>query len=158
MRDERPEVVTQIVVDALDQAGQRGILAAGWGGLGRTALPETIFQIDAIPHSWLFRRMAAIVHHGGAGTTGAGLRSGIPSMIVPFGGDQYHWARVVVGLGVAPRVPPVNKLTAETLASGIRRAIDDQDLRARAVELGETIRAEDGVSRAVEIVDRHVIN
>jgi UDP:flavonoid glycosyltransferase YjiC (YdhE family) len=101
--------------------------------------------------------MAAIVHHGGAGTTGAGLRSGIPSIIVPFGGDQYHWARVVVKLGVAPQVPSVDKLTAETLARGIRRAIDDQDLRARAFELGETIHAEDGVSRAIDIVDRHLI-
>jgi sterol 3beta-glucosyltransferase len=158
MRNERPETLTQIVVDALDQAGQRGILAAGWGGLERTALPETIFQIDAIPHGWLFPRMAAIVHHGGAGTTGAGLRSGIPSIIVPFGGDQYHWARVVVGLGVAPQVPSVDKLTAETLARGIRRAIDDQDLRTRAFELGERIRAEDGVSRAIGIVDRCLID
>ena len=65
-------------------------------------------------------------------------------------------SRVVVGLGVAPRVPPVNKLTAETLASGIRRAIDDQDLRARASELGEKIRVEDGVSRAVDVVERHI--
>lgn len=156
MRDERPEILAQIVVDALNQAGQRGILAAGWGGLGRTALSETIFQIDSIPHGWLFPRMAAIVHHGGAGTTGAGLRSGIPSMIIPFGGDQYHWARVVVELGVAPKVPSVNKLTADSLASAIRCAINDQDLRARAFELGEMIRAEDGVSRAIHIVDRHI--
>jgi hypothetical protein len=79
--------------------------------------------------------MAATVHYGGAGTTGAGLRSGIPSIIIPFGGDQYRWARVVAGLGVAPKAPSVNKLTAASLASAIRCAINDQDLRARAVEL-----------------------
>jgi sterol 3beta-glucosyltransferase len=156
MRDERPEVLTQIVVDALDRTGQRGILAAGWAGLGGTTLPETIFQIESIPHRWLFPRMAAVVHHGGAGTTGAGLRSGIPSIIIPFGGDQYHWARVVVKLGVAPEAPSVNRLTADSLASAIGCAINDQDLRARAIELGGMISAEDGVSRATDIVDRHI--
>ena len=100
--------------------------------------------------------MAAIVHHGGAGTTGAALRSGIPSIIIPFGGDQYHWARVVVELGVAPQAPSVDKLTADSLAGAIRCAINDQGLCARAMELGEMIRAEDGVSRAIDIVDQHI--
>jgi len=82
---------TQMILDALRQTGQRGLLLTGWGGIVQTDLPDTVFLLNSVPHSWLFPKMAAIVHHGGAGTTAAALRAGIPSVVVPFFGDQPFW-------------------------------------------------------------------
>ncbi|HKZ70928.1 MAG TPA: nucleotide disphospho-sugar-binding domain-containing protein [Anaerolineales bacterium] len=115
-----------------------------------------MFFVDNVPHAWLFPRMAAVVHHGGAGTTAAGLRSGVPSIIPAFAGDQVAWADRVVKLGVGPRVPGIKQLTAEKLANAIHTAAyGDSALRARAAALGAKIRAENGVARAVEIIERH---
>jgi UDP:flavonoid glycosyltransferase YjiC (YdhE family) len=99
--------------------------------------------------------MVAVVHHGGAGSTGAGLRAGVPSIITPVAADQYAWAEQVVKAGVGPPVPDLKSLTAEKLAEAIRMAVHDSDLRTRAARLGERIRAENGVARAVEIIERH---
>ena len=153
MANRSPQKTTQLVVDALARTGQRGILAAGWGGLDQTLLPDTIFALDSVPHTWLFPRMAAIIHHGGAGTTAAGLRAGLPSMLVPHMGDQHFWAKRVEELGVGPQSIPRRKLTAERLANAITIATKDQDMQARAAALGERIRAEDGVGRAIEIIE-----
>ena len=100
--------ITQTVLDALRRAGQRGVLATGWGGLSRAAVPPSadVFILEAAPHAWLFPRMAAIVHHGGSGTVGAALRAGVPMIIVPHAGDQSLWARCVEELGVSPVVIP----------------------------------------------------
>jgi UDP:flavonoid glycosyltransferase YjiC (YdhE family) len=115
-----------------------------------------VFFVDNVPHAWLFPRMAAVVHHGGAGTTAAGLRSGVPSIIPAFAGDQVAWADRVVKLGVGPRVPGIKQLTAEKLAQAINTAAyGDSALRARAAALGEKIRAENGITRAVEVIERH---
>ena len=156
MSEEQPERLIDVVVEALDRTNQRGILASGWGGLRRRGLPGNILQVDDVPHQWLFPRMAAVVHHGGAGTTAAALRSGVPSVVVPFGGDQHHWGRILVQMGVSPEVLSVDDLTAESLAHAIALAIDDHDLRTRAGSLGGSISKEDGVSRAVEIVNQHL--
>ena len=156
MSEEQPERLIDVVAEALDRTNQRGILASGWGGLRRRGLPGNILQVDDVPHQWLFPRMAAIVHHGGAGTTAAALRSGVPSVVVPFGGDQHHWGRILVQMGVSPEVISVDDLTAESLTHAIALAIDDHDLRTRAGSLGGSISKEDGVSRAVEIVNQHL--
>jgi len=95
------------------------------------------------------------VHHGGAGTTSAGLRAGVPGIITPGGGDQSAWADLVVTLGVGPRAPGIKSLTAEKLADAIRTAVTDSAMRAHAAALGEKIRAESGVARAVEVIERH---
>ena len=99
--------------------------------------------------------MAAVVHHGGAGTTAAGLRAGVPSLITPFLMDQYAWADRVAKLGVGIHVTDSKKLTAEKLAQAIHTAVTDSALRARAAALGERIRAENGVAYAVELIERH---
>jgi sterol 3beta-glucosyltransferase len=150
-----PEDKTRLVLRALELSGQRGVLLTGWGGL--TSLPASpkVLFVDNVPHAWLFPRMAAVVHHGGAGTTGAGLRAGAPSIITPFAGDQCAWAEQAVKLGVGPRAPEIKKLTAEKLAEAIRAAVSDSAMRARAAALGEKIRGENGVARAVEIIERH---
>lgn len=108
-----------------------------------------------MPHAWLFPRMAAVAHHGGAGTTSAGLRAGVPGIITPGGGDQSAWADLVVKLGVGLRTPGFKSLTAEKLANAIHLAVNDSALRARAAALGEKIRAEKGIARAVEVIERH---
>ncbi|MBL8046950.1 MAG: hypothetical protein JNL09_10430, partial [Anaerolineales bacterium] len=112
--------------------------------------------VDNAPHAWLFPRMAAVVHHGGAGTTGAGFRAGVPSLITPFALDQYAWAGLATHLGVRPSgLGEMKTLTAEKLAAAIQAAVNDAGLRARAAVLGQKIRAEDGVARAVELIERH---
>jgi len=93
--------------------------------------------------------VAAVVHHGGAGTTGAGLRSGVPSIVVPFGVDQPFWGGRVAALGVGPAPIPRQRLTRERLAAALHRALTDEPLRARAAALGTRLRAEDGVANAV---------
>jgi len=95
--------------------------------------------------------MSAVVHHGGAGTTGAGLRAGVPSIITPFVADQPNWAMRVEALGVGPSPIPFKELTVERLASAIRQATSDQAMRRRAAELGERLRAEDGVQTAIDV-------
>ena len=115
-----------------------------------------IFKIDAVPHDWLFPRMAAVVHHGGAGTTAAGLRAGVPSVLVPFFGDQPFWGRRVHALGVGP--PPIQRksLTAPKLAEAISSAVEDETIRHNAADLGERIRTEDGVQSAVDFVTAYL--
>jgi sterol 3beta-glucosyltransferase len=149
------EETTRLVVSALAQAKQRGILLAGWGGLQQSDVPDTVMMVESIPHSWLFPQMAAIVHHGGAGTTAASLRAGVPSLLIPVGIDQHFWAQRVVDLGVGAAPLPRGRLTASGLAQAILSAMDDQDMRSRAAKLGELIRAEDGISQAVEAFQRY---
>ncbi len=144
------EETTRLIVSALALAKQRGILLSGWGGLQQADLPDTVLMVESIPHSWLFPQMAAIVHHGGAGTTAASLRAGVPSILVPFGMDQHFWAQRIVDVGVGPPPIPRGKLTASGLAQAILAAVGDQKMRDRAAKLGEQIQAEDGIGQAVE--------
>ncbi len=150
------DAVTTTVLEALARTGQRAVLLGGWGGLGRADLPATVLRIDAAPHDWLFPRMAAVVHHGGAGTTAAALRAGTPMVVVPFAADQAFWAGRVRALGVSPEPIPRRALTAEKLAYAIRVAAEHAPMRQRAAALGARIRAEDGVARAVEIIAAHL--
>ncbi|MDA0242846.1 MAG: glycosyltransferase [Chloroflexi bacterium] len=155
MRDDDPEQLTQLALRALELSGQRGIFLTGWGGLSQTA-SERVFVVDNVPHAWLFPRMAAVVHHGGAGTTAAGFRAGVPNLITPFALDQYAWADLATELGVRPKnLGGIKRLTAEKLADAIRVAVHDEGLKARATALGQQIRAENGVARAVEIIEQH---
>jgi UDP:flavonoid glycosyltransferase YjiC (YdhE family) len=136
-------------IAALEGLGLRGVLATGRRG---TAGPG-IIEIEGAPHDWLFPRMAAVVHHGGAGTTAEGLRAGKPTAVFPSNfGDQLFWGKRVRALGAGPEPVPQRRLTAEGLAVAIRAITEDGRMRRRAAEVGEEIRAEDGVARAVEIV------
>jgi UDP:flavonoid glycosyltransferase YjiC (YdhE family) len=149
--------MTLLALEAGHLAGMRLVMARGWGGLA--AQRDTIagrnsqnFLLDAAPHDWLFPRMAAVVHHGGAGTTAAGLRAGVPAVIVPHFGDQPFWARRVHALGASPPPIPRRRLTAERLAQALLEATRDSQMQAQAQELGDSIRAENGVERAIEIL------
>ena len=152
MIDRDQAELMNIAVQALNQTKQRGILLTGWGGMDEMVLSQDVLVLKSIPHEWLFPRMAAIVHHGGAGTTAAALRSGVPSIVTPFFADQPFWGKVVAQLGVAPAPIMRSKLTIEQLAEAIRIATGDEGMKARARALGEKIQAENGVERAVQIV------
>jgi sterol 3beta-glucosyltransferase len=138
------------VAEALRQTDQRGILATGWQGSSDEPLPENIFTLESAPHSWLFPRMAAVVHHGGAGTTAAGLRAGVPAVVIPHGLDQPAWARRVRELGVGTSLPQ-KKLTAEKLAGAIAFVLKSE-VREAAKALGEKIQAENGAEKAARII------
>jgi UDP:flavonoid glycosyltransferase YjiC (YdhE family) len=152
MPSQDAERKTRLVLDAVAQSGQRAILATGWGGLAQASAPPGVFVLDSAPHDWLFERCAAVVHHGGAGTTAAGLRAGKPSVICPFFGDQPFWGRRVHALGAGPQPIPQKKLTAAALAGAMRAAATDPGMAGRAAALGEGIRQEDGVARAVALI------
>jgi UDP:flavonoid glycosyltransferase YjiC (YdhE family) len=151
MSNRNPEQTADLVIQALTLTGQRAILLSGWGGLQKTKIPDSIFMIDSVPHSWLFPRMSAVIHHGGASTTAAGLRAGIPSVIIPFFGDQPFWGQRVAELGVGAKPIPRKGLTAERLANAIHEVITNENIRQRAAKLGEQIQAENGIESAVEI-------
>jgi sterol 3beta-glucosyltransferase len=140
---------TELIVDALDRAGRRGIVVAGGSGLATGRLARDVLSVDAVPHSWLFSRVSTAVHHGGAGVTGAALRAGLPSVVVPVFADQPFWAGRVFDLGAGPRPIPARRLTAERLATAIQLA-NGNSIRDRAARLGEQIRKENGVARAVD--------
>jgi sterol 3beta-glucosyltransferase len=144
-----PEGSRAAALAALRRLGLRGVLVTGRSVM---ASPEVV-EIEGAPHDRLFPRMAAVVHHGGAGTTAEGLRAGRPTAVFPSNfGDQLFWGRRVHALGVGPEPVPQKRLTAEGMVATIHSITDDEDMRRRAAALGEKIQAEDGVARAVEIV------
>lgn len=144
--------MTDLVLTALERSGKRGVLATGWGGLANRQMPAHVYVLDAAPHDWLFPRMTAVVHHGGAGTTAAGLRAGVPTVIVPFFGDQPFWGRRISELGVGLMPAKQARISAEQLAAAITHATADPAVRARAAAIGERIRAEDGIGCAIDII------
>lgn len=149
MASDDPAAVTELVLGAVRTAGVRAVLLAGWGGLATIPQADDVFVADSIPHDWLFPRMTAVVHHGGAGTTGAAFRAGVPAVVIPFTVDQPFWASRVAALGVGPTPIPRKRLTQARLVDALRRAVTDKAIRARAVDLGALVRAEDGVGEAV---------
>ncbi|MBK9714482.1 MAG: glycosyltransferase family 1 protein [Kouleothrix sp.] len=144
-----------IVARALALAGRRAILSVGERDRRSVDLPPGVLPIDAVPHDWLFPRLAAVVHHGGVGTTAAALRAGIPAVCVPFGTDQLFWARQIAALGCAPPPLPRRALSAERLAAAIA-AVGAPPYRARAAALAALIGAERGVERAVALIQSHL--
>ncbi len=157
MSNRTPQEMTSLALEAIALANVRGILATGWGGITNQELPDTVFHIDFAPHDWLFPRMAAAVHHGGAGTTGAALRAGIPCIVVPHMMDQPFWGKRVADLGVGPKPISRKKLTSGSLAEAIKQAVNDQQMRQRAATLGEYIRAEDGIGEAVKVINHYFL-
>ncbi|EGO02719.1 glycosyltransferase family 1 protein [Serpula lacrymans var. lacrymans S7.3] len=156
-----PQAMTRCIIEAIVQSGVYAILSKGWSDrlhvkTGEAAepeepLPKQIYAISSIPHDWLFQRIDAACHHGGAGTTGASLRAGIPTIIRPFFGDQFFWADRVEALGIGSGV---RKLTVESLTEALRSATTDVKQIDRAKLVGEHIRAENGVATAVEAIYR----
>jgi sterol 3beta-glucosyltransferase len=141
---------TEVVLDAVKRSGQRAVLATGWGGLDHEGIgqSERVFFVRHAPHDWLLPRVSAAVHHGGAGTTAAAVRAGIPSVIVPFYGDQPFWARCLHRKGVAPPSMDRKDLSSDAMA-GALKAAQHPAMMQRAFELGCAVREEDGVAEAL---------
>ena len=150
------ERMSRLINEGVRLSGQRAIVGAGWAGLGHGGASEQIFQIGSVPHEWLFPQLAGVVHHGGAGTTGAGLRAGVPTMIVPHFADQPFWGQRIAALGVGPKPVFRHKLTAELLAQGIQAMVQEQEMRETVATLSQQIRAEDGIAHAVRLIEEHL--
>ena len=143
------------VLRALEAHRLRGIVATGWGGLAAgESSSDDVLVVDAVPHQWLFDRVAAVVHHGGAGSTAAGLRAGRPTLICPFLGDQPFWGARVRALGAGPAPLPARTLAAE-LSARLGELVHTPSYRRRAADIGERIRDEDGLGRGVEVIEAH---
>jgi sterol 3beta-glucosyltransferase len=144
--------VTDAVLDALAHTGNRAIFLTGWGGWKPENPPEQTLFLDSAPHDWLFARCKAIVHHGGAGTTAAGLRSGVPNIVVPHAADQPFWGKRVAAIHAGPQPIPVKKLSAANLAMALAE-VESDAICEGAAEVGRLIRAEDGVGATAALIE-----
>ena len=149
------EAASDLLVRAVRGAGCRAVLVAGGSGFPTGRLSPEVLSIDSVPHQWLLSRVCAAVHQGGAGVTGAALRAGLPSVVVPIFADQPFWGRRVFRLGAGPPPIPAASLTEEKLTAAIR-ATAGIEMRRRAAGIGEQIRREDGVARAIEVIQKYL--
>jgi sterol 3beta-glucosyltransferase len=143
----------QIVIDAAKKARVRAVVATGWGGLEVDSVPDGVHVVEAVPHSWLFPQTVAVVHHGGAGTTAAGLLAGRPTLVCPVLGDQGFWAQRVKDLDVGPAPLPVRRLSVDELADRLRMLGRKASYRSRAQAVSEDLLLEDGVANAVRVLE-----
>jgi len=156
-----PKRLLENILKALEDSDQRGIIHSGWAGLGQPELPDNVYLLAYAPYEWLFPKMAAIVHHGGSGTTAHGLRAGKPSLILPSVFDQHYWGKRIASLGVGPEPIPIRRFMSRQsgsaqLQSAIEQATQDGEMQQRAADLGRKIKGEDGLGRAIEIIEQQV--
>jgi sterol 3beta-glucosyltransferase len=144
--------IAEMVLGAIRSAGQRAIVLTGWDGWKGRDSSDDLFFIESVPHDWLLPRCKAVIHHGGAGTTGAGLRAGIPNVVIPFAGDQMFWGKRVHAIGAGPQPILVKSLTARRLQSALTE-VEEGALRSRVQEVGRAIQAEDGVGETIRVVE-----
>ncbi len=156
MVNRNAEKIDKIIRESLAKTGQRGIILSGWGGAHKSS-SSNILYLESAPHDWLLPRCNMLIHHGGAGTVAAGLRAGIPQVVVPFMTDQPFWARRVHAVGAAPNPILVKHLSVERLTQAIIEASGD-NIRQHAHVLGQSINKEDGVMRAIELIESHAQN
>jgi UDP:flavonoid glycosyltransferase YjiC (YdhE family) len=152
------EKITQLVINSIIESGSRGVLQIDRNENKNIQISDNLFQVGWIPHDWLFPKMSAVIHHGGASTMASSLRAGVPSIVIPFAWDQSFWGHQVATLGIGPKPIPRNKLTVEKLTAAIRTATWDKDIARRASTLGKKIKKEDGVARAVEVFTSNKAN
>ncbi|GJJ72060.1 sterol 3beta-glucosyltransferase [Entomortierella parvispora] len=157
-----PDGMTRAIIEAVVKSGVRAIISKGWSDrltsqdAGSPApvkkseeivYPPSVYMLKSVPHDWLFPQLSGCVHHGGAGTTAAGLRAGIPTVIKPYFGDQYFWAQRVEEAGVGVWC---HDLSVKKLTSALVTITTDEKMIRKAQSIGEKIRSEDGVGTAVQ--------
>lgn len=149
--------LTNIVFEAIKNAGQRAIISKGWGtfGVDEADVPENILIVGSVPHDWLFRHVSCVIHHGGAGTTAAGLSLGRPTIIVPFFGDQQFWGGIVAAAGAGPSPIPHKQLTVDKLKDAIEMALQPST-QEKAQEIADKMQKESGVKDGVRSFHRHL--
>ena len=155
MPDRQPARLREIVSSALTRARRRGILVMN-GSVSTASIRSDVLETGSLPFDWLLPRMGAVVHHGGAGTTAAGLLAGVPNIVVPFFIDQPFWGARVRDLGAGPHPIPRQRLTDKALARAIDAAFDDDRIRSAAERIGRELRAEDGVAEATQIIHQYL--
>lgn len=139
-----PQALTQLIFKAVEIAGVRAIVSKGWGGVGGgDSVPDNVYLIGNCPHDWLFKRVSAVVHHGGAGTSAAGIAAGRPTVVVPFFGDQPFWGQMIARAGAGPMPVPFKEMTAETLAASITFALKPE-VQVAVQQMAQHIAEEDG--------------
>jgi len=153
MTGRNPVTLARVAVRALQLSGQRGLLATGWGGMRPDELPPHVFPLPEVPHAWLFERVSAVVHHGGVGTTAAGLRAGRPTLVCAFFGDQPFFGLRVHAIGAGPKPIVRRQLDADLLASRIGDLVSNAQYRENARRIGERLAAEGGTSRAADVIE-----
>ncbi len=146
--------IDEVIRESLKQTQHRGIILSGWGGVDQSSSKDLLY-LESVPHDWLLPRCQMVIHHGGAGSTAAGLSAGIPNIVVPFTADQPFWGRRVHAIGAGPNPILVKNLTVERLTSVMVEA-ESPAAGERAQAARRKIRSEDGVSRAVELIESHV--
>ncbi len=145
----------RIVMEAVKQSGVRAVLSTGWGGVSVPSRKD-LFVAQFVPHDWLFKRVSAVVHHGGAGTTAAGILAGKPTLIIPFGGDQPFWGNRAYTLGLGPKPIPRDKLTVPKLTKALSLLTGTKKYRVAARELGERLHLENGAVIAANIIEHEL--
>ncbi|MVO14733.1 glycosyltransferase [Rhodobacteraceae bacterium CY05] len=143
--------INTALLGALEQTGIRAVVATGWGGFADLSPGPNIHVLEAVPHTWLFPRVAAVVHHGGSGTTHEGLRWGRPSVVCPLFADQPFFGQRVADLGVGPAPIAQKRLTADKLASALE-AVLSPEMTAKAETLGASMKHEDGAGKMAELI------
>ncbi len=150
-----PERLAEIVITAACQTNQRLILSPGWGRvLPKGSLPESVFVLEHCPHQWLFPRLQAAIHHGGAGTTATTLISGIPSIVVAFFADQPAWGQTLEQLGVSPATFSATTVTTESLSESLQILSTTSSFKQRALQLQKLIQQEKGLSQTAEAIEQ----
>ncbi len=147
-----------IVLKAVAASGVRAIIGRGWGGgaLDAALSNPNVYVADYIPHDWLFSRVSAVVHHGGAGTTAAGVLACKPTLVVPFGGDQPFWGQRIYDLGIGPKPIKRENLTVEKLADALIELTHTPRFNVAVSEIGERMKYENGTLLAADIVEREI--
>ncbi|KAI8931389.1 hypothetical protein NX059_011721 [Plenodomus lindquistii] len=143
-----PAALTKLIFEAVKMAKVRAIVSKGWGGVGGGEVPDDVYLIGNCPHDWLFQRVSCVVHHGGAGTTAAGIALGKPTVVVPFFGDQPFWGQMIAKAGAGPFPVPFKQMTSQSLAESITFALKD-DVKVAVQRMGESIAEEDGAADTV---------
>ncbi|GAB7364733.1 hypothetical protein MBLNU230_g5532t1 [Neophaeotheca triangularis] len=152
-----PNAMTKMIFEAVKKTGQRALVSQGWGGVGADELgiPEGVFMLGNVPHDWLFNHVSCVVHHGGAGTTAAGITAGRPTLVVPFFGDQQFWGSMVARAGAGPNPIPHKQLNADNLAEGIMTCLKPESL-GKANELAQKIAKERGSDVGAQSFHQHL--
>jgi len=153
MVNRKAKHIDTIIRESLSRTGSRGIILSGWGGVENESSKNFLY-LKSAPHDWLLPRCKLIIHHGGAGSTAAGLRAGIPNIIVPFTADQPFWGIRVHAIGAGPEPILVKNLSVENLTCAIAEA-ESEVVCTRAQVVGQQIRDEDGVKNAMELIEAY---
>jgi sterol 3beta-glucosyltransferase len=156
MTHDDPKRVTAILLEAIRMADCRAVIQKGWSGLGGLPLPPNAYVTEFAPHAWLFPLSACVVHHGGAGTSAAAFRAGVPAVFVPHNFDQPVWGELAYEMGLTVKPIPIQELSAERLANALKTVLTTPAYEQAAGAIREKIRGEHGVKRARELIEELV--